>query len=44
MEIMDNFKIDFREMLIVAAEFVCAMACVPCIIGISTLIVTFVRS
>ena len=40
---MNNDKITLKEMLIVGAEFICAMTCVPAIIAISTLIVTFFK-
>lgn len=35
----DN-KLTVKDLLIVGVEFVCAMACVPCIISVAALIVT----
>lgn len=33
-------KLTIKDLLIVGAEFVCAMACVPCVIAVAALIVT----
>lgn len=36
-------KLTIKDLLIVGAEFVCAMACVPCVIAVAALIVTTVK-
>ena len=36
-------KLSIKDLLIVGAEFVCAMACVPCVIAVAALIVTTVK-
>lgn len=41
----DKLTIKYVEVdvLIVGAEFLCAMACVPCVIAVAALIVTMVK-
>jgi hypothetical protein len=36
-------KLSIKDLLIVGVEFVCAMACVPCVIAVAALIVTTVK-
>lgn len=36
-------KLTIKDLLIVGAEFICAMAFVPCVIAVAGLIVTTVR-